>query len=62
MGDVVPFRRSDRRRRQAEGNTLCRNGRHRWSLQPETRFDVKQGKLVTVYRCERCGAVRTETR
>lgn len=62
MGDVVPFRRADRRRRRAEGNTLCRNGRHRWALRPESRFDVKAGKLVTVYRCERCGATRTEVR
>lgn len=62
MGDVVHFRRADRRRRKAEGDTLCRNGRHRWAVRPETRFDVKQGKLVTAYRCERCGATRSETR
>jgi len=60
MGDVVPFRRSDRLRRRAEGDTLCRNKRHKWQLLPDTQFDSKQGKLVSVFRCERCGATRTE--
>jgi hypothetical protein len=25
----------------------------------EKQFDVKQGKLVTLYRCTRCGAQKT---
>jgi hypothetical protein len=28
----------------------------------ENQFDVKQGKLVTLYRCARCGATKTEAR
>ncbi|MCC5858531.1 MAG: hypothetical protein JJT90_10265 [Ectothiorhodospiraceae bacterium] len=58
MGDVVPFRKPDRKR-QSEGRTLCRHGLHKWKAVGETRFDVKQGKLVTLYRCARCGKEST---
>ena len=30
--------------------------------EPGTPFDVKTGRLVTRYRCTRCGATRTEAR
>jgi len=57
MGKVVEFKRpklADKHR----GNTLCRNGHHKWVVDKEQVFDVKQGKLVTRYRCSRCGVVR----
>lgn len=41
------------------GNTLCREGFHRWKPDGTTRFDTKQGRLVTVYRCTRCKATKT---
>lgn len=53
MGDVLPFRR-----RRAKPLGLCQYGKHSWSVKSEQRFDVKQGRLVTVYRCERCGYER----
>lgn len=59
MGDVLPFRKpkpSDKRRNK----TLCKSGFHKWKIDPSQRFDVKQGKLVTVYRCVRCSAIRRE--
>jgi hypothetical protein len=59
MGDIVKFPKPDRRKK-AEGKTLCKNGFHRWRPAKERRFDVKQGKLVTLMRCERCGAERTQ--
>ncbi|MCP1673798.1 hypothetical protein J2T57_000897 [Natronocella acetinitrilica] len=59
MGDVVPFGRSKRRRKLAEGQTLCRNGFHKWEALGDTRFDTREGKLATVYRCKRCGAEQT---
>ena len=40
---------------------LCESGFHRWEV-VSTPFDVKLGKLVTRYRCKRCGAVKTEAR
>jgi len=28
----------------------------------EQQFDVRQGRLITVYRCPRCGAEKNEAR
>jgi hypothetical protein len=58
MGDVVSFRRPTPAQRN-QGNTLCRRGFHKWVLTRDNHFDSKQGRLVTEYRCSRCGAVRT---
>jgi len=38
-----------------KGKTLCKSGFHIWEVIKENQFDVKQGKLVTVYKCKRCG-------
>ena len=69
MNDVLPFPGRDRKRRtrdrakaRAKGRTLCGRGFHRWQTDRTTAFDVKQGRLVTVLRCERCGAERRELR
>jgi hypothetical protein len=56
MGDVVKIKAFKRAR--AEGKVLCTSGFHRWQTETGQRFDVKQGKLVSSERCERCGAVR----
>lgn len=62
MGDnVLPFKRPPAAVRH-KGNTLCRNGHHKWQVWQRKQFDVKAGKLVTVYRCERCGAQKVEAR
>lgn len=45
-----------------KGKTLCRSGFHKWDVVKEKQFDVKQGKLVTVYRCSRCGEQKVEAR
>lgn len=58
MGDVIKFKRPSQHA-QRDGRTLCASGFHKWKAQTEKRFDVKQGKLVTVERCERCGKTRT---
>lgn len=60
--NVVPLRRRQRRRKKSEGDTLCRAGRHRWEVVTESKFDVRQGRLVTLLRCSRCGHERTESR
>lgn len=62
MADVIPLQRRQRRQRKREGDTLCRAERHRWEVVTESRFDVRQGRLVTVLRCSRCGRERTEQR
>ncbi len=61
MGDVVKFRRPKVSERH-KGKSLCRSGFHKWEVVKERQFDVKQGRLVTLYRCPRCGATKTEAR
>lgn len=56
MGDVIPF---SRLRRGNKPSSLCREGHHKWKVDTAKKFDVKQGKLVTIYRCERCGVSKT---
>ena len=50
MGEVLPFRR-----RSTRARTLCLENHHKWVVWKAKQFDVREGKLVTVYRCERCG-------
>lgn len=54
MADVIPFRKPSLQEKH-KGNTLCRHGHHKWAVDKDKQFDVKQGKLVTIYRCTRCG-------
>lgn len=50
--------RKERLQDKAKQTTLCGSGFHKWKILTGTRFDVKQGKLVTVEKCERCGIER----
>ncbi|OGI49453.1 MAG: hypothetical protein A3E57_08275 [Candidatus Muproteobacteria bacterium RIFCSPHIGHO2_12_FULL_60_33] len=61
MGEIVKFKKPSLRDK-AEGKTLCKSGFHRWKVVTERKFDVSQGKLVTLRRCERCGKEKTELR
>ncbi len=61
MGDVVKFRKQKPSEKH-KGKTLCKSGFHKWIIEQEKQFDVKQGKLVTVYQCQRCGEKKTEAR
>lgn len=61
MGDVIGFRRPTAKDKN-RGKTLCRSGFHKWEPANERPFDVKQGRLVTLLRCRRCGATKTEAR
>ncbi len=58
MGEVIRFKKPSLQKK-AEGKTLCKSGFHKWRVVTARRFDVKQGKLVTVLRCERCGVEQT---
>lgn len=49
------------KKKSGKANTLCRNGHHKWQIDKAKQFDVKQGKLVTIYRCQRCGKLRVTT-
>ncbi|WP_160153126.1 hypothetical protein [Microbulbifer sp. ALW1] len=59
MGDVLPFKRKTAWEKH-KGSSLCRDGFHKWVVVTERKFDVKQGKLVTEYRCQRCGKTKTK--
>lgn len=61
MGEVLKFKRPALSEKH-KGKTLCKSGFHKWEAQAERPFDVKLGKLVTLYRCARCGATRSEAR
>lgn len=60
MAEILPFKKPSLKNKH-RGNTLCRNGHHKWEVDKEKQFDVKQGKLVTVYCCSRCGKLKTTT-
>jgi len=59
VADILPFRKRSLKERH-RGNTLCRNGHHKWEIDTEKQFDVRAGKLVTRYRCSRCGVEKVK--
>ncbi|MGZ5051168.1 MAG: hypothetical protein ACXWF8_00320 [Methylobacter sp.] len=59
MGEVIQFKRP-KVSELHKGKTLCRSGFHKWEILQEKQFDVKQGKLITVYRCKRCAIIKTK--
>ena len=54
-------RASKRRKSQAQGKTLCARGFHKWQPINDNPFDVRRGRLITGYRCARCGAHKANT-
>ncbi len=60
MSDVIPFRKPSLKEKH-RGKTLCKHGHHKWQVDKAKQFDVKQGKLVTVYRCSRCDKTRVKS-
>jgi hypothetical protein len=59
MGDILQFKRPTLAEKH-RGKSLCREGFHKWEVVTKSRFDVKQGKLVTIYQCSRCGAHKSQ--
>lgn len=59
MGDIIQFKKPSLKEKH-KGKTLCKNGFHQWEISKEKQFDVKQGKLVTLYKCKRCGKIKTK--
>lgn len=71
MADILPFKKPAGKRPASnrvpgknsaadvksagKGKTLCANGHHKWEVSNDKQFDSKQGKLVTLFRCSRCG-------
>lgn len=59
VGEVIKFK-IPKAKDKHQGKTLCKSGFHKWQIVQEKQFDVKLGKLVTVYRCSRCGEMKTK--
>ncbi|MDH5386911.1 MAG: hypothetical protein OEY06_00515 [Gammaproteobacteria bacterium] len=59
MSNILPFKRPKPAEKH-KGKFLCQSGHHKWQIDQERKFDVKQGRLVTLYRCARCTARKTE--
>ena len=53
--------RSKALKAKASGTTLCKRGFHKWQDNPRKQFDVKQGRLISIQRCTRCGKEKTLT-
>ena len=60
MGDVIRFKKKSLKQKH-KGKTLCKSGFHKWEIETENQFDVKQGKLVTKEKCKRCGKIRVRS-
>ena len=60
MSNVIPFKKP-RLKDKHKGRSLCKSGFHKWEVL-ETPFNVNKGKLLTTYRCLRCGETKTESK
>ncbi len=61
MGNIIQFKRPTLKEKH-KGKTLCKSGFHKWEAVKGTPFDVKSGKLITRYRCSRCGTIQVKKR
>ena len=60
MSNVVPFKKK-KLKEKFKGKSLCNSGMHKWVADKNRPFDVKTGKLITLYRCARCDATKTKS-
>lgn len=60
MGDVISLKSHKKKVTKAKSKGMCRYGFHKWKIWQDKQFDVREGKLVTVYRCERCHVQKVE--
>jgi len=61
--NVVPLtnaRRKAKKQDKRKATTMCKSGFHRWEVWKDKQFDVKRGKLITVFRCSRCQKEKVE--
>ncbi len=61
MSNILPFKKPKASEKH-QGKTLCTRGFHKWEVVHDKPFDVQQGKLVTLFRCARCGVQKSENR
>lgn len=59
MSNVLQFKNPGPKDKH-RGKTLCKSGFHKWEVIKDNPFDVKTGKLISRYRCRRCGKIKTQ--
>ncbi|HCD26548.1 MAG TPA: hypothetical protein DER02_03450 [Gammaproteobacteria bacterium] len=47
-----------RRKENAKATTLCKSGFHKWTDDPKKQFDVREGRLISIQICSRCGTTK----
>lgn len=57
--DLISFNKEKKKRAKNRG--MCQHGFHKWEVWKGKQFDTQKGKLVTVYRCEKCDAQKVKT-
>jgi len=65
VADILPFKKPKVVKKRglsqsSKGSTLCLQGHHKWKIVTAQSFDVKQGRLVTTSRCQRCDKKKVE--
>ncbi len=60
MSNVIQFKKP-RLQDKYKGRSLCKSDFHKWEVL-KTPFDVKKGKMLSTYRCSRCGKTKTESK
>lgn len=61
MGEVIKFKKP-KPGEKFKGLSLCNSGFHKWEPVQSNPFDVNQGRLITRYVCQRCGASKNEAK
>ena len=54
MAQIYSIDKARKAKTKANARGMCQHGFHKWQVVKESQFDVKKGKLVTLYRCARC--------
>jgi len=61
MSNILQFKKPSSKDKH-RGKTLCKSGFHKWGVVKGNPFDVKTGKLISRYRCQRCGKTKCEAK
>jgi hypothetical protein len=60
MADIISFKKAKKQQLKNKSQGMCQHGHHQWEVVKENPFDVKQGGLLTLYRCRRCKKEKTK--
>lgn len=55
MSQIISLDKARKKAKESRKKGLCQHDIHQWEIWQRKPFDSRSGKLVTVYRCKRCG-------